>query len=512
MVSGGERGRGMSLPQSRPVADEYEDLVGELPVRSGGRAINLSQADLIGRYQHYYGFLLLGVFTGYLLMNKGFAYLHLNLGFPLYIGEIALALGMVPLLRHSLRLVTRSLSEPVFFLHLTFMTLGVTGTLPMLGAYGLDAVRDSAVYYYSLFMLIVYLLLRGGSRLEKVIDWYGRIIPFFVFWFFLLYWTDNLYSQFIPKSSAAENISIFYLKSGDMKVHLAGMMVFMFLMRHRMNHPLLRNRALRLIWPVFAFTCFFLDGFNRAPFLALVGALGLMLLKFRRRARILGPVFLAGWLILAGALLNPRIVTKTDKEISLEVALGLIHSLWSSSSDPRMRSGTAEWRLQWWGQIIDDTVYGDYFWTGRGFGPNLADVHGFQVNERDGEPKLRSPHNFHLMLLARMGVPGLAAWLLLLFFLYLKFGRGIRRARYTGDRLKEVLLIWVIAYGAAFLINGAFNVSLEGPAAAICFWGLLGLGLAACERRFRPGPAGNGDRPEQYRDQPRPGLVPAPEN
>ena len=30
--------------------------------------------------------------------------------------------------------------------------------------------------------------------------------------------------------------------------------------------------------------------------------------------------------------------------------------------------GTKQWRLNWWDIIINDTIYGPNFWTGRGFG------------------------------------------------------------------------------------------------------------------------------------------------
>ena len=39
--------------------------------------------------------------------------------------------------------------------------------------------------------------------------------------------------------------------------------------------------------------------------------------------------------------------------------------------------GTKKWRLNWWDMIINDTLYGPSFWTGRGFGLNLADADGF---------------------------------------------------------------------------------------------------------------------------------------
>ena len=40
---------------------------------------------------------------------------------------------------------------------------------------------------------------------------------------------------------------------------------------------------------------------------------------------------------------------------------------------------TKGWRLEWWKVIFDYTFNGPYFWTGKGFGINLADADGFLV-------------------------------------------------------------------------------------------------------------------------------------
>src|SRR6202023_1810873 len=41
---------------------------------------------------------------------------------------------------------------------------------------------------------------------------------------------------------------------------------------------------------------------------------------------------------------------------------------------------TKTWRLEWWDVIAKDTLYGPNFWTGRGFGLNLADADRFRTD------------------------------------------------------------------------------------------------------------------------------------
>jgi O-antigen ligase len=119
------------------------------------------------------------------------------------------------------------------------------------------------------------------------------------------------------------------------------------------------------------------------------------------------------------------------------------------------------WRLVWWAKIIDYTFGGEYFVAGKGLGMSLAadDVPGAE------DADLRSPHNFHMTVLARYGVPFFMLWLV---WLYLHF----RRIRKKGlDPLSLMLLV----ISLAFVFNSSFDVYLEGPMGAFPFWTFIGL-------------------------------------
>jgi O-antigen ligase len=146
--------------------------------------------------------------------------------------------------------------------------------------------------------------------------------------------------------------------------------------------------------------------------------------------------------------------------------------------------GTKEWRMEWWTTIVNYTVNGPLFWTGRGFGANLADEDGFQVAREDEAP-LRSPHNIHMTFLARMGVPGALAWAGVLLSFALSMLAGSVRARMQGATWWARVHLWVLGYWCAFLINASFDVFLEGPQGGIWFWSVTGLGIgvaASCRR------------------------------
>jgi O-antigen ligase len=107
---------------------------------------------------------------------------------------------------------------------------------------------------------------------------------------------------------------------------------------------------------------------------------------------------------------------------------------------------------------------------------NLADDDGFQVSR---DKALRSPHNIHMNVLARMGVPGLFVWTMMhLVWLY-GVGDAYLRSRRRGDANWCGLFLWLFAYYMAFMINGSFDVFIEGPMGGVWFWSIYGTGVAA---------------------------------
>jgi O-antigen ligase len=137
--------------------------------------------------------------------------------------------------------------------------------------------------------------------------------------------------------------------------------------------------------------------------------------------------------------------------------------------------GTREWRLLWWDKILGYTVHGPYFWTGKGFGLNLTFDDGI---ERDPDNPSRNPHNGHLTILARSGVPGVVLWATLQLWFAISILRGWLRAKRAGELRLAALLTWVLAYWAAVLVNASFDPYLESPQGGIWFWCVFAYGIA----------------------------------
>jgi O-antigen ligase len=170
------------------------------------------------------------------------------------------------------------------------------------------------------------------------------------------------------------------------------------------------------------------------------------------------------------------------RAISPEQLASNFESLFVEKNEGELE-GTRRWRVEWWKQIVDYTVFGEHFWNGKGYGVNLADEDGFQVAE---DHSLRAPHNAHLTILARSGVPGFTLWVALQVAFAGSLVRAHLRARRLGHDRWARLDLWLLAYWLAFLINGSFDVFLEGPQGGIWFWSLYGFGLAALALQSRP--------------------------
>ena len=120
-----------------------------------------------------------------------------------------------------------------------------------------------------------------------------------------------------------------------------------------------------------------------------------------------------------------------------------------------------------------------HFWTGRGFGLNLADADGFWDGEHPDAPPLRSPHNAHMTMLSRAGVPGAVLWGAIVISWMGLLAKTMLTARRRGQRQWANLFLFAICYVLAILVNASFDVVLEAPMQGIWFWCLFGFGVGS---------------------------------
>jgi O-Antigen ligase len=428
---------------------------------ASGRRV-LSEGD------RYLGLLAI-VLLGYALMGKGFAYL----GFPpLYVGEIALFIGLVVFLRAAV-LVPVLATLPSLLLAATMVWV-LLRTVPFVSVYGFNALRDSAIVMYGGFAFIVIgLLLEDARRIGTVLRYYGMFLATFPL-IAVGFWLTKYWANYIPTLYGP--VPIVDIGASAVGTHLAGAMAFV-LTGYRKVSPL---------WVVVWFaTLAMVAATNRGATLAAIVPLVFTMLLLGR-LRLLATTIAVGFALFGALLAFEAGTTQHDgskgsyeRPVSAHQILENAKSIVGQSG--QQTEGTKQWRLEWWDIIINDTFLGPNFWTGRGFGINIADADGFggTGDPRNPRPPLRSPHNAHMTLLARGGVPGVVLWALVLISWGGMLMKATLSARARGHKEWADLFLFVLCYVAAILINATFDVALEGPMQGIWFWCLFGFGVGS---------------------------------
>jgi hypothetical protein len=407
------------------------------------------------------------VLMGYAVLGKGFAYLGYP---PVLVGELTFVAGFFVLLRSGC-LVAVFASGPSLLLA-AIMGWTLLRTLPFVGAYGFDALRDSVIIMYGGFSFIVAaLLIEDYRRINTLVRYYRVFLDIYVpavpFLFPLgFYFGENILK--VPGTT----VSLIWLGPGEVGTHLAGAAVF----------TLAGFRKPTPVWTVCLLAALVMvSAVSRAAMLAFVVpvVLAAFALGKARMFAIIIPIGLA--LLATSYVLETSFSsyedarTSTERRVSSVQLVENMASIFGRGGD--QTESTKEWREKWWNIIVDNTVRGPYFWTGRGFGVNLAFEDGF--GNPHNERPLRSPHNGHITILARAGIPGAALWGIFLAAWLLALLQTMFRARRCGQPEWAGLLLFIACYATSCLINATFDVALEAPMQGIWFWCLIGFGIGA---------------------------------
>lgn len=411
------------------------------------------------------------VLLGYALFSRSFAYVGVP---PLFIGEISLGVGLLTLFRSGG--LGRWQAQPIAWLLACYIVLAAVRMVPYLGEHGLDAPRDAMQVFYAFFAVTAGgLILAKPERLAWIVRHYNVVAVACTFLLGSVYLIGKMGESSLPMLPWG-NARIIEAKGGDMMVHLTGITLFV-LMGFRKRSPLLLTLLVADI-AIIAIS-------NRGGMMAFLLGCGAAWVLRPRTARVGKFAYIFVVFLVLGSVVGQLAEVKVNggtRELSVEQLVTNVKSVFVGG-DSQSLDGTKKWRLDWWEKIIDYTIRdGTYFWTGKGFGINLAKSDGFLAVK-----DLRSPHNGHLTILARMGVPGLALWLLLqLSWCWMGIGAWFR-ARRRDDARWMGLLAMLAGYWIAFNINASFDVYFEGPMGGIWFWTVWGVGVAAFTlERTRP--------------------------
>lgn len=443
-----------------------------LVVALGVVGVGLSVASPTRSSQVFLGGLAL-LLGGYALFGRGFAHWGTP---PVFVGEVILVLGLVLLVPNGT--IARAWRSPILWAWGLFALWGALRSVVFFDRYGVDVLRDSVLWGYGIFAVLVAGALVHTQSAVKVPAIYRRLLPWLLVIPPIVFALTRILSviPYLPGS----DVPLVEQKAGDVCVHLAGVGIFLLL---GLDRPSPRAKspgtdpARHVLW-ILWMGVFLMAGIaNRGGMLAVVVAMTLALLFARSFTSLLTlyrPV-LAGVVVLSVVVIADIRIDMGRRSLSTEQLLANVESIVGTGKNKSL-SGTREWRLSWWRDIVEYTVFGPYFWTGRGYGVNLETTDGY-ITSLTGEGN-RSPHNGHMTVLARSGVPGFVLWLGFLAVFSATLLRAYYRLQRAGRDYEAASLIWIWAYWVAFLVNGTFDTYLEGPQGGIWFWSLTGIGAA----------------------------------
>ncbi len=400
---------------------------------------------------------------GYAVMGKGFAYIGIA---PFYVGEATMIYGVIALVvsQNWSRILRTGWLWPLFAL----MAWGTLRTLPYIERYGVDALHDAAVWMWGIFAIVISSLLAAEPTRLLFLEQKFRS---FAKWMLILapiaFSIAIFANPHLPNAFWAD-VPYVLVKGGDLVVHLTGIFAFAVLLGGLETAFVVPMMILNLL--------LFFTG-RAAMVTFCTGAAIVTALRPRSPvpwgvfpSLVLGVVLL--WVFDVHIGMPSR---EIGRVVSADQIVENIASIFTDSDNENL-AGSKQWRLLWWDTIYGYTIHGKYFWDGKGFGVNLADDDGFQV---ELDHSLRSPHNGHLTMLARGGVPMLAIWAVC----QLTLGYGLVSSAWSAYRRKNThwfaLLVFLFVYWLAYLINASFDVFLEGPVGGIWFWCVYGWGIGA---------------------------------
>lgn len=398
-------------------------------------------------FNKFYLRLFLWVYTLYAFFNKGIAYSFLV--------EILLIIGAGYLLLNlkKFQLILNNGTKII----LLFILINTLFVFNAIGKYPLrDIAQDALIFYYPVFVFIVFSLEDSYVELRNGIHIIYKYFPLVALISFLLVSYVPLCQKFI----LFEPIPFFLYKFGDMAIHLLITTILLLTKQIKISpkYQIINNLIIAYLFLVIA-------AYNRAGMISYLFGLLMFLYIYRKQfsRRVLFsyskifPVFLV---IVFAFYLNTE--TKENfqgRKVGLSQLEENISSIFSPSYNGSLEDNKL-WRLAWWGTILSDAMEPKNALMGKGLGVNLSENTTVSIEDE----RLRSPHNFHLTILARFGFIMLLVWFVWIYI-------HLSKLRYK-EKVYETSIIIILL---SFLLNASFDVYLEGPMGAFPFWTWVGV-------------------------------------
>lgn len=394
------------------------------------------------------------VMTLYVFLNKGVAYT--------YLVEALWLFGILLLLMHrkKVELIWNKTTKLILF----FIAISCIYILRGFAKYDiLNLIRDSFIFQYGWFVFILFLF---KDKIEQV---WGTL--FFIYkWFPFVALLNFILQYFVPFFETVTpfgGIPILLYKNGDMGVQL---LISTLLLLYTFEKKPLKWRVLLSL--VIALDFLILASYSRSGIVAFLSSMLCFIyfnkdIQLQSRVRLLLKYLPVILLIVTPIYINIKVTENFQgRSVGFEQIKNNFSSIIGGTTDATSEDNVI-WRLVWWAKILDYSFSAPNFFIGKGLGMSLATDDDIITLDEN----LRSPHNFHLNIMARFGV--------LIFLIWTYFLIQVLKPLFKKQLIARRLLIGCILL--AFLINASFDVFLEGPMGAFPFWTWVGLYLLSEE-------------------------------
>jgi len=321
----------------------------------------------------------------------------------------------------------------------------------------INVIRDSFAIEYALFAIVLCFFKEERDfiweKLIKIYQWAPLILllNFLLFYYVILY---------LPPIEIFGGQPLFLYKNGDKSLHLLISTILMILFTEKYSRVGLILNTVKIL-----INLLILLAFTRSGSVAYLA--GIFCFFFFSKTSLITdglrkvlkfiPLLL---IVVFGVFTAIEIEGDAQgRTISLSQITDNFSSIASSDIDGSLTDNKV-WRLVWWAKLLNESFTLEHFFIGKGLGMSLAGNDFTSVDEN-----LRSPHNFHLTIIARFGYIIFLIWL---YWLWLLF-KPLFAKKLSGKILGLTCIL------LAYIINGSFDVFFEGPMGAFPFWTLVGL-------------------------------------
>ena len=394
------------------------------------------------------------VMTLYVFLNKGVAYT--------YLVEALWLFGILLLLMHrkKVELIWNKTTKLILF----FIAISCIYNLRGFAKYDiLDLIRDSFIFQYGWFVFILFLFKDKIEQVWETLFFIYKWFPFVALLNFILQYFVPFFETVTPFGG----IPILLYKNGDMGVQL---LISTLLLLYTFEKKPLKWRVLLSL--VIALDFLILASYSRSGIVAFLSSMLCFIyfnkdIQLQSRVRLLLKYLPVILLIVTPIYINIKVTENFQgRSVGFEQIKNNFSSIIGGTTDATSEDNVI-WRLVWWAKILDYSFSAPNFFIGKGLGMSLATDDDIITLDEN----LRSPHNFHLNIMARFGV--------LIFLIWTYFLIQVLKPLFKKQLIARRLLIGCILL--AFLINASFDVFLEGPMGAFPFWTWVGLYLLSEE-------------------------------